>query len=120
MDLGKKSNLEEFGSNYKNFYGADYDRRKTVSFHREGHHVYSVSKTALESDVIINLPKLKTHMKAGVTISLKNMIGIIGEKAQYLTIELALHQEVGMNIQSRFQYSKHSHSNSIVYILIIS
>jgi len=81
VDLGKKSNLEEFGSNYKNFYGADYDRRKTVSFHREGHHVYSVSKTALESDVIINLPKLKTHMKAGVTISLKNMIGIIGEKS---------------------------------------
>ena len=30
------------------------------------------------ADVVINLPKLKTHKKTGVTISLKNMVGING------------------------------------------
>jgi hypothetical protein len=30
----------------------------------------------LEADVFINLPKLKTHKKAGITCSLKNLVGI--------------------------------------------
>jgi hypothetical protein len=30
--------------------------------------------------VFINLPKLKTHKKAGVTLSLKNLVGINGDK----------------------------------------
>jgi hypothetical protein len=30
----------------------------------------------LEADVFINLPKLKTHKKAGITSSLKNLVGI--------------------------------------------
>ena len=37
----------------------------------------------IEADVVINLPKLKTHMKAGVTCALKNLIGINGNK-EYL------------------------------------
>ena len=37
----------------------------------------------LEADVIINLPKLKTHQKAGITCALKNLIGINGNK-EYL------------------------------------
>lgn len=81
VDIGKESNLAEIGSGSGEFYGADYDRGKTTFLHNENHHVYIISRTALESDVIINLPKFKTHMKAGVTISLKNMIGIIGEKS---------------------------------------
>jgi hypothetical protein len=35
----------------------------------------------LESDVFINLPKVKTHKKAGVTLSLKNLIGINADKS---------------------------------------
>jgi hypothetical protein len=35
---------------------------------------------ALDADVFINLPKLKTHKKVGVTISLKNLVGINGDK----------------------------------------
>jgi Domain of unknown function (DUF362) len=34
----------------------------------------------LESDVFINLPKLKTHKKVGVTLNLKNLVGINGNK----------------------------------------
>jgi uncharacterized protein (DUF362 family) len=41
---------------------------------------YPVSNTVLSADVLINLPKLKTHVKAGITGALKNFVGIIGAK----------------------------------------
>jgi uncharacterized protein (DUF362 family) len=44
-------------------------------------HKYLVSKSVLNADVIINLPKIKTHIKAGVTGALKNMVGIVGDKS---------------------------------------
>lgn len=80
VDLAKESKVADIESDFEKFYGADYDRKETASFHSKGRHIYDISRTFLESDVIINLPKLKTHMKAGITASLKNMIGIIGEK----------------------------------------
>jgi uncharacterized protein (DUF362 family) len=44
--------------------------------HKNGKHEYSISKLILDADVIINVPKLKTHKKTGNTLSLKNIIGI--------------------------------------------
>lgn len=43
-------------------------------------HCYSVARTILSADVIISVAKLKTHKKAGVTLSLKNAVGITNEK----------------------------------------
>jgi uncharacterized protein (DUF362 family) len=80
VDLRKTSKLAEIDSEYGKFYGANSNRRETRSFHNSDHHIYIVSRTALESDAIINLPKLKTHMKSGITVAIKNMIGIIGDK----------------------------------------
>jgi uncharacterized protein (DUF362 family) len=60
------------------FYGADYDMREIARYHSEGHHTYILCRTIMDADVLINLPKLKTHKKTGVTISLKNMVGING------------------------------------------
>jgi uncharacterized protein (DUF362 family) len=34
-------------------------------------------KTVLRADIVVSLPKLKTHHWAGVTLSLKNMFGIV-------------------------------------------
>jgi hypothetical protein len=51
--------------------------------HHSGVHQYLVAKEVVEADIIINLPKLKTHKKAGVTCALKNLIGINGNK-EYL------------------------------------
>jgi hypothetical protein len=34
----------------------------------------------MDADVFINIPKLKTHKKVGVTLSLKNLVGINGDK----------------------------------------
>ena len=80
VDLGRLSMLTEIDSNYKKFYGADYNRKETMTYHNPEHHIYVISRTFLESDLVINLPKLKTHMKAGITVSLKNMLGIVGGK----------------------------------------
>jgi uncharacterized protein (DUF362 family) len=49
-------------------------------YHTEGHHRYGINHTVLSADVIINLPKPKTHRKAGFTAALKNYIGICATK----------------------------------------
>jgi hypothetical protein len=43
-------------------------------------HRFLLCKEPFEADVIINLPKLKTHAKAGVTAALKNLVGMNGDK----------------------------------------
>src|SRR5690606_20304953 len=40
------------------------------------HHEYRLARTPLDADVFINLPKLKTHKKVGITVALKNLVGI--------------------------------------------
>lgn len=50
------------------------------SYHSETRDSYLISNTLLNSDVVINLPKMKTHKRSGVTLSLKNMVGITGDR----------------------------------------
>ncbi len=52
----------------------------TDQFHNSVWHKYVVSRTILNADVVVNVAKLKTHCKAGATLSLKNMVGIVHEK----------------------------------------
>lgn len=49
-------------------------------YHTRENHRYVLNRLALEADVIINLPKIKTHRKAGYTAALKNYIGICYRK----------------------------------------
>jgi uncharacterized protein (DUF362 family) len=74
----KGENSEFFGHirSKRGYYGADYDRNETNMAHDGFHNLYSVSRTCIESDVFINIPKLKTHRKAGITCCLKNLVGI--------------------------------------------
>jgi hypothetical protein len=51
--------------------------------HGLGKHQYLIAREAIEADVVINVPKLKTHRKAGITGALKNIVGINGHK-EYL------------------------------------
>lgn len=62
------------------FYGADYDKTQVNKHHCGEKHEYLISATAINADVVISLPKLKTHKKAGITVSLKNLVGINGDK----------------------------------------
>jgi uncharacterized protein (DUF362 family) len=65
-----------FHSPKHGYYGADSDIIETNQAHDGSNNLYRVSRTVLEADVYINLPKLKTHKKAGITSSLKNLVGI--------------------------------------------
>ncbi len=56
------------------------DWEDVSKYHLRGHHLYSVSKTMLSAQAIINVPKLKTHKKTGLTVALKNMFGTINMK----------------------------------------
>jgi uncharacterized protein (DUF362 family) len=60
----------------KGYFGAGSDIMETNHAH-DGHtNLYSISKSVVEANVFINLPKLKTHKKGGITCSLKNLVGI--------------------------------------------
>lgn len=49
-----------------------------------------IAKTALESDVIISLPVLKSHIRTHVTLSLKNMKGVMPGSEKRKTHQLGL------------------------------
>lgn len=100
VDLGDDSEFK--GINPDNFYGADYNRKETIAAHSYGHHKYFISNTILQSDVIISMPKLKVHRKVGVTLNLKNMVGINGNK-NYL-----VHYQVGTKSQGGDEFSVES------------
>lgn len=74
INLGPMSAF--YGLPADRFYGADYDRKETIAHHNGDRHEYCVSKTILSADVLISLPKLKTHKKVGVTLNLKGLVGI--------------------------------------------
>ena len=76
FDLAGRSEFTE----ERAYYGADADYLETQRHHSGGANRYLLSRTALEADVFINLPKLKTHKKTGVTLSLKNLVGIHGHR----------------------------------------
>jgi uncharacterized protein (DUF362 family) len=83
FDLGQDSLLEPISGEDHRFRVTWYDPRLMARTHRPGHHQFLVAREVLDADVIINLPKLKTHKKAGLTCALKNLIGINGNK-EYL------------------------------------
>ena len=80
VDLGERSFFSGSDLDPERFRGADYDPGPTSEHHRGGRNEYLLSETALAADLLINLPKLKTHKKTGVTLALKNLVGINGDK----------------------------------------
>ncbi len=58
----------------------NYPHSGLMKYHDSAKHEYLISQSVLEVDVIINVPKPKTHRKAGITGALKNMVGIIVDK----------------------------------------
>jgi len=80
IDLADESRLASLDCPETRYVVGDYSMADTNSRHRSGHHEYVVSQTILNADTVIAVPKLKTHSKVGVTVCLKNLIGIIGSK----------------------------------------
>lgn len=83
FDLAGESLLEPVTDEEHPFRVTCYDPRLLLKTHSPRRHQYLVAREVIDADVIINLPKLKTHKKAGITCALKNLIGINGNK-EYL------------------------------------
>ncbi len=79
FDLGSRSEFHGHHGEGR-YYGADYDSDELNKHHTGGRHEYLISGSAIQCDVFINLPKLKTHKKAGITVNLKNLVGVNGDK----------------------------------------
>ena len=79
--LDDSSALEPVSDEADKFRVSDYDPGITASSHRRGCHRYLIAGSVLNADLLINLPKLKTHQKAGITGALKNLVGTVGSKA---------------------------------------
>ncbi len=80
VDLAERSAFAGSGLDPRRFRGADYDPGPTSHHHVDGRNEYLLSETVLSADLVVNLPKLKTHKKTGVTLALKNLVGINGDK----------------------------------------
>jgi uncharacterized protein (DUF362 family) len=79
LDLGKESLLYRHAGEGR-YYGADYDSRVVNEHHRGEVHEYLISGSPMACDLFVNVPKLKTHKKTGITCCLKNLVGINGDK----------------------------------------
>lgn len=79
-DLKDNSYLEPITGDAHNFRVNNYDPGKLHQTHKKGKHVYCIAKEIFETDVIVQLPKIKTHQKSGITNALKNLVGINGDK----------------------------------------
>ena len=89
FDLGAESLLEPITDTRGSFRVTQYDPRQLRTTHAPGRHRYLVARAIVEADVVVNVPKLKTHCKAGITAALKNLVGINGNK------EFLPHHRVG-------------------------
>jgi uncharacterized protein (DUF362 family) len=80
LDFGTRSALDPLDTDppARYFTLADQtdERMEPQRHHRKGRHEYCIPNTVLGCDLFINVPKLKTHVKTGVTLSLKNLMGI--------------------------------------------
>lgn len=80
FDLGKDSYLEPITTGKNIFRVNNYDPDRLAESHSKGVHKYCITKELFDSDLVISLPKVKTHQKTGITGALKNLVGINGDK----------------------------------------
>lgn len=79
VNLGSRSAMHGKGHE-EQLYGAVYHRGETIRHHSQGRHEYQVSRTMMEADVFISVPKLKVHKKVGVTLNAKGLVGLATNK----------------------------------------
>ncbi|MFO1497108.1 MAG: DUF362 domain-containing protein [Verrucomicrobiota bacterium] len=106
FDLAADSLLEPITGD-ANFRVTMYDPEELAKTHRAGRHQYLLARDVFEADVVLNLPKLKTHRKSGLTAALKNLVGINGNK-DYLPHHRMGGSDVGGDCYPGFAWWKHA------------
>jgi uncharacterized protein (DUF362 family) len=80
FDLARDSLLEPISRRPGRFRVVMYNPDEMAAKHGPGRHQYLLAREPFEADVVISLPKLKCHKKAGITGALKNLVGVNGNK----------------------------------------
>jgi uncharacterized protein (DUF362 family) len=80
VDLHEQSRFDEVERRGPRLQFHRSHKHTPVPHHTRGRHEYSIPRTVLDADVVINIPKMKTHKKSGVTLALKSAIGLTNEK----------------------------------------
>ena len=78
LNLGERSMF--YGTSPLLLRGTYSKRWETMYHHHGKKQEYSFSKTIVDADVYISIPKLKSHCKAGVTLNIKGLVGTIANK----------------------------------------
>jgi uncharacterized protein (DUF362 family) len=81
VDLGERSALQDVIDQAGKLRITDYGRNTVQAHHNRERNEYLLPRTVLAADLFINVPKLKTHRKSGLTCAMKNLIGINGDKS---------------------------------------
>jgi uncharacterized protein (DUF362 family) len=96
-NLGAESVVKEIAAP-KQLYGAVYHRQELIKNHTGDRQVYELSGTVMKADVVISVPKLKTHKKVGVTMNIKGLVGACTNK------NLIVHYSLGRAEEGGDQY----------------
>lgn len=81
FDLAEKSYLEPICDVKKSLFRVtNYDPDRLAESHQKGVHKYCITKDLFDADVVITIPKVKTHQKTGLTNALKILVGLNGDK----------------------------------------
>lgn len=102
FDVGDKSWLEPITDENIKFRVTNYDPARMKLSHAQGMHRYCVAKEIFQSDIVITMPKTKTHRMACLTNSLKILVGMNGDK-DYLP-----HHRIGSKSQGGDCYKSFS------------
>lgn len=104
VSLGRESHLAAISGSKTIFSVNDYEPGTATCYHRPGQHSYLISKTVLAADLFVNIPKLKTHCKAGITACMKNLIGINGDKGWIPHFRIGAPHDSGDEYPDRARY----------------
>lgn len=80
VNLGDMSAFKKERLDYTSFRGAESRPDVMLLHHNKEKDEYLIANTFLNADAVINIPKMKTHKRAGVTLCLKNIVGITGDR----------------------------------------
>jgi uncharacterized protein (DUF362 family) len=96
-NLGEESAVKNI-NDPKRLYGAVYHRQELIKNHTDEKQIYELSGTVMKADVVISVPKLKTHKKVGVTMNIKGLVGACTNK------NLIVHYSLGAKSEGGDQY----------------
>jgi uncharacterized protein (DUF362 family) len=104
VSLGSESHLEAISCSKSVFSVNDYEPGTATCYHRPSQHRYLIPKSVLAADLFVNVPKLKTHCKAGLTACMKNLIGINGDKSWIPHFRMGAPYDGGDEYPDRMRY----------------